>query len=171
MHRLLSTCLICLTMVGLVAAEAEAEAVAGDATAAAGADAPSAIPATASSFGGHHYLVFDEVEDLSWQSAKLACEALGGHLAVITSKEEAEFINQLANGAYLFLGATDQEEEGTWVWIDGSEWSYTNWYPDQPNDYDDEDYLATYDEGEWVDVDASGDAFWMPTGYICEWDQ
>ena len=42
----------------------------------------------------------------------------------------------------------------------------------QPNDYSgSEDYLATYDGGEWVDVDHSGAGFWMPTGYICEWDR
>ena len=40
----------------------------------------------------------------------------------------------------------------------------------QPNNYGgDENYLATYDGGEWVDVAVSGDDFWMPTGFICEW--
>ena len=40
------------------------------------------------------------------------------------------------------------------------------------NDYTGaENYLATYDGGKWVDVDVSGDDFWMPTGYICEWDR
>lgn len=36
-------------------------------------------------------------------------------------------------------------------------------------------YLGASDELEeanwaWVDVTASGSGFWMPTGYICEWD-
>jgi hypothetical protein len=40
----------------------------------------------------------------------------------------------------------------------------------QPNDYGgSEDYLATYDDGEWVDVEHEGRAFWMPTGFLCEW--
>ena len=33
-----------------------------------------------------------------------------------------------------------------------------------------EHYLATYDRGEWVDVAADGDGFWMPKGFICEWE-
>ena len=42
----------------------------------------------------------------------------------------------------------------------------------QPNNYgEDEHYLATYDDGLWVDVAAVGDSFWMPIGCICEWDE
>ena len=82
----------------------------------------------------------------------------------------AEFIARLADGRYLFLGASDAGEEGTWVWIDGSPWEFTFWMSGQPNDYGgSEDYLATYDDGEWVDVEREGASFWMPTGYLCEW--
>jgi hypothetical protein len=42
----------------------------------------------------------------------------------------------------------------------------------QPNDYGgSEAFLATYDDGEWVDVEGKGEAFWMPTGFICEWSR
>ena len=42
----------------------------------------------------------------------------------------------------------------------------------QPNNWSgDEHYLGTYDGGEWVDVWAEGDDFWMPTGFLCEWDE
>ena len=121
-------------------------------------------------FGGHHYLLVDDVEDLSWDKAKQQCEDWGAHLVVVTQAAEAAFIAKLCDERYMYLGASDAAEEGTWVWVDGSEWDFTHWHKGQPNDYaGGENYLATYDRGEWVDVDGSGDDFWMPTGYICEW--
>jgi len=48
---------------------------------------------------------------------------------------------------------------------------YTCWMSGQPKNHGgNENYLATYDKGEWVDVAAEGDGFWTPTGFICEWD-
>jgi len=93
-------------------------------------------------------------------------------LAVVTDEEEAAFVAGLCDGRYMYLGATDRDEEGTWTWVDGTPWDYTNWMDGQPNDYNgEEDYLATYDDGEWVDVSVSGSGFWMPTGFICEWSR
>ena len=137
----------------------------------AGQDAGDAIPDDAVAFGNHHYLLVDEVEDLSWSNARQACADRNATLAVITTRDEAEFIGELCEGRYMYLGATDEAEEGSWIWIEGSEWDFTYWMDGQPNDYSGhENYLATYDDGEWVDVDADGEGFWMPTGYICEWD-
>jgi hypothetical protein len=128
------------------------------------------IPDGAVEFGGHHYLLVDGVEDLSWDGARARCSALGGTLAVVTSEAEASFIAELCDGRYMYLGATDNESEGEWTWVDGTPWDFTHWMSGQPNDYGGtEDYLATYDEGRWVDVAGAGDGFWMPTGFICEW--
>ena len=88
----------------------------------------------------------------------------------MTSQKEAEFVAGLSDGRYLFLGGSDAEEEGHWQWVDGSPWEFTYWMQGQPNDYTGkENYLATYDDGEWVDVDHAGKSFWMPTGFLCEW--
>ena len=129
-------------------------------------------PATATAHAGHHYQVYDPVDEVSWQKGRDACSKLGGHLATIGDVDEAEFIAKLADERYLFLGASDVTDEGTWVWVDGTRWGYTRWLKGQPNDYGgSEDYLATYDGGDWVDVEESGEDFWMPTGYVCEWDR
>ena len=130
------------------------------------------IPEGAVEFGGHHYLLFDKVEDLSWANSRKHCADQGGTLAVVTSSEEADFIAGLCDGRYMFLGASDKETEGSWVWVDGTNWGFANWMDGQPNDYGGtEDYLATYDEGLWVDVEDAGSGFWMPTGFICEWSE
>ena len=133
---------------------------------------PPPPPEDAVEFNSHHYRLVDEVENVSWTSARQACEADGAHLAVVTSIEEAGFIATLCDERYMYLGGSDQTEEGLWAWVDGTPWEFTHWMTGQPNDYSgSEDYLATYDGGEWVDVDHSGEDFWMPTGYICEWDR
>ena len=91
-------------------------------------------------------------------------------MALVTSLGEAGFIAGLCDGRYMFLGASDSEAEGEWKWVDGTSWEFTHWMDGQPNDYGGrEDYLATYDDGEWVDVESRGGGFWMPTGFICEW--
>jgi hypothetical protein len=127
-------------------------------------------PADAVSFNGHWYKAFDE--DTSWHEAKKRCEAKGGYLACIETKAEQEFIAKLADGRYLSLGATDEGQEDTWVWVNGAKFGYSCWMSGQPNNYGgNEHYLATYDGGDWVDVADDGGGFWMPTGYICEWER
>ncbi|MGQ9487370.1 MAG: PEP-CTERM sorting domain-containing protein [Armatimonadota bacterium] len=41
-----------------------------------------------------------------------------------------------------------------WQWVTGEPWTYTNWYPGQPNDYlgpGSEQYLVIYTNGSWHD--------------------
>jgi hypothetical protein len=126
-------------------------------------------PEDARAFGGHWYKVF--YEDGTWHEKKARCEAMGGYLACIETRKEQAFIAKLAKGDNLSLGATDEASEGDWVWVNGAPFKYTCWLEGQPNNWGgDENYLATYDDGEWVDVAADGDDFWMPTGFICEWN-
>lgn len=129
-----------------------------------------AAPADATAFGGHHYKVYEQ--NVSWHEAKARCEKLGGHLATVGSKQEHAFINKLADGRYLFLGATDEENEGQWEWVDDTEWEFTDWLGGQPNNsFGSEHYLSTFDGGGWNDATAEGDDWWSPSGYICEWDR
>jgi hypothetical protein len=126
-------------------------------------------PADAKPFKGHWYKVFDGGG--SWHEKKKKCEAMGGYLCCIESEEEQAFIAELADGRYLSLGATDEDHEDRWTWVNGAAFDYTCWMGGQPNNYGDcEHFLATYDDGEWVDVACEGDDFWMPTGFICEWE-
>ncbi len=131
-------------------------------------------PADAMAFGGHWYKVYDDPnQDLSWHEKKALCEKMGGYLACIESAEEQRFVAELVGDKYVSLGATDEKAEGVWVWVNGSPWEYTAWFPAprQPNNYaGEEHYLSTYDDGLWADVAAEGYEFWMPVGYLCEWE-
>ena len=107
------------------------------------------------------------LETNSWQGARDAALALGGHLAIIDSPAENECLanwvasqssaiksvsSALSSGGgvhYVWLGATDDFSEGTWKWVDGqliSGTSYKNWgsgpLGTEPDNLGNQDYLA-----------------------------
>ena len=129
-----------------------------------------AHPADAKGFNGHWHKAFEE--DVTWHEADKKCRAMGGYLACIESEAEQAFIAKLTDDRYLYLGATDEQQEGTWAWVNGSKFRYPCWMGGQPNNWGgDEHYLPTYGGGDWVDVPDEGDGFWMPIGFICEWQK
>jgi len=56
----------------------------------------------------------------------------------------------------VWLGATDVNTEGSWQWVTGELWSYTAWASDQPDNSNDEDYLAFWTNNrDWNDYSIS----------------
>ena len=72
--------------------------------------------------------VFDVIEGkYSWHEAVADAKKNGGHLATITSKVENLLIFDFLTKKYskipcLWLGATDEKEEGKWTWVTGEPW-------------------------------------------------
>ena len=122
---------------------------------------------------GHYYQRFDTFK--YWTDARDYCQSVNGHLATITSRSEDDFVNQnlvqnLAQpGAPVLLGGTDRISEGTWQWITGEAWSYADWAPGQPDNNNEQDYLAYWNNptypGQWDD---SYGGVLLP--FICEWN-
>ncbi len=114
------------------------------------------------------------VPDVStWSEAKDHALSQGGHLATITSATEWDAIQRVvgrnANGLDLWLGATDELQEGVWKWVTGEAWNYTRWYPGEPNNNENEDFLElnhpSASIGSWNDYrNIAGD----PLGYLFE---
>lgn len=82
-------------------------------------------------FNGHSYQRFDTVMD--WTAAKSFCEVKGSHLATITTSAENDFVTANFLPNYVWLGGSDASSEGTWTWITGETWSYSNWGSGEPN--------------------------------------
>ncbi|WP_114375415.1 lectin-like protein [Elioraea thermophila] len=108
--------------------------------------------------GNWYRLVEDSTS--GWTAARARAQTeFGGDLATITSAGEQLFVNSaLFGGSSPFnetlrgswwLGGTDAESEGTWTWVTGEPWSFTNWGSGQPDnnssfpfgDANGEDYL------------------------------
>jgi len=95
-------------------------------------------------------------DSLSRNSAEAACETLGGTLASITSADMNSELVSLAGGNSVWIGLSDQSTEGTYVWEDGSEPTYTSWASGEPNDYGGaEDCVEMWSSGNWNDDSCS----------------
>lgn len=132
------------------------------------------IPAEVMNWGYHSYAWFDHCE--TWQEAEEYCEALGGHLAVISSPEENEAVyNYVRLRGYenAFIGYSDSEIEGVWRWVNGERSDYTNWNEGEPNAFtNDEDYarFTGLNSGVWNDSEYSARDEDGLIGFVCEWD-
>jgi len=67
-------------------------------------------------------------ESLFWSEAELKCQSLGGHLASVTSNNTHDYLHlhEKTPGG-IWIGGTDQSEEGNWTWTDCSPWNFTRW--------------------------------------------
>ncbi len=125
----------------------------------------SRFPAGAVSFRGKKYLVYDD--NISWNRARVRCTDADGQLAVVPDEATQDFLTELAQGRSLWLGASDQKKEGTWIWVDGTKMEYRAFATSQPNNAGDgQDFLYFRSGGFWYDADDKDDII---QGYICEW--
>ncbi len=130
---------------------------------------PREVPADATRLGNRWFKIYDE--KISWDTAKRKCEHLGGRLAVVPDQATWSLLSSMIGKAKVWLGASDAETEGRWVWVDGTPMGFAEWMKDQPNNRGNEDYLHTWD-GEWNDIKRDGrwanDKMFVG-GYVCEW--
>ena len=97
----------------------------------------------------------------------------GWYLATITSSEEKDYLVGVISGLNeknlngYWLGGNDVASEGTFVWENGEDFSYSNWGAYQPSNNNrfgqNENYLSIWDNGEFND---SNENYCL--GYILE---
>jgi hypothetical protein len=122
---------------------------------------------------------------ITWEEANGAARAMGGHLAVIRSAAENEYVYSLIanDDRFWYMGGGSgwgpwlggyqppgsPEPAGGWRWVTNDPFSYNNWAPGEPNNYDGEDRihffgLGTLKSPKWNDVKQN----WKMKGYIVE---
>ncbi|KAL7855937.1 hypothetical protein AOLI_G00195410 [Acnodon oligacanthus] len=82
-------------------------------------------------FSSHIYYITTEKK--IWSKSRQDCRERGADLAIINSREEQEFISRNFGGSEAWIGLTDQSEEGTWKWVDGSPLTTPFWGKREPN--------------------------------------
>ena len=85
-------------------------------------------------------------------------------LVCISDSIENNFVSNLLPSQEFWIGFTDEANEGTFVWVDGSSTTYTKWAPGEPSNSgpnNNEDYTLintgeggmNQSDGYWNDAD------------------
>ncbi|XP_033107156.1 macrophage mannose receptor 1-like [Anneissia japonica] len=104
----------------------------------------------------------------TFSDSKKACEDMDSVLTSILNPNEESFLSVRLNAEAFYIGLTDQQTEGTFLWIDGNPLSFTNWQKNEPNNADTgEDCVEIYggnvQKGAWNDIPCS-----YQRGMICK---
>ncbi len=101
-------------------------------------------------FNGSQY--YCSVGQDLWTNAQAVCVNNGGHLAVINTPEENQFLANILTNQSAFIGLSDAQNEGNFQWVNGDPLNYTNWYTGQPNNFNgNQDYVELMPDGQWND--------------------
>jgi len=116
---------------------------------------------------GHYYYQISS-GPIDFDTAKSVAESytfqgVQGHLATIQDAQENDFL-ATTFGARAWLGAiqdvnspTYSEPSGGWTWITGEAFTFSNWAPGEPNDFNgNEEYLEVFSTGEFNDQAQTG---------------
>jgi hypothetical protein len=132
-------------------------------------------------FAGHRYRYVGKT--CGWMEAKDMAEQMGGHLAVITSKEEDEAVRQAFKHHLkastdpmesLWLGASRPDAASPWRWVTGEPFGYVNWANAEPDlNTGEPPWVLTYRDRAalWRDDGVTLDGRPLQhKGFIIEWD-
>ena len=102
----------------------------------------------------------------SWTAAENFAQLLGGHLVSINSQAEQDFVwtsfgNLGGVDRRVWIGFTDRNSEGAFVWSDGSPAKYTNWNAGEPNNSGGVEHYAELlgSSGRWNDLNEAGSGY------------
>jgi formylglycine-generating enzyme required for sulfatase activity len=147
--------------------------------------APAPIAATTrdtDTFNGHRYQ-FVLKPAMPWAEAKVQAERMGGYLAVITSREEDEWVRELLKphltntNHHCWLGASCDVKRGAWRWVTGEPFSFTSWAGGEPSYHATPPWGLNYHRRPdttfgWNDSSprevVAAD---LTVGYLVEWDR
>lgn len=73
---------------------------------------------------GHYYKVLDCGD---WEQCEAQALGLGAYLVTINDQAENDWLVNTFGTTYFWIGFSDYQQEGNWVWTSGEPVTYTNW--------------------------------------------
>ena len=114
---------------------------------------------------GHAYI---RIRCKSLEDAQERAAAEGAHLVAINDAAEQKWLSGLFGNHLYWIGLSDAEKEGEWVWQNGEPFTYENWgakhnFPRSTLSREEKDSaVMTFMNGQWHVV-GPGDLFWRVT--------
>ena len=129
-------------------------------------------------YNGHTYFAYETSAIDTYREAEEYCESLGGHLAVINDDDENtalyDYVFKHLGLPSAYFGLSDENQEDSWEWIDGTPYSYENWLSGEPdNQRGVEDYALFYYKDTaytWNDGDFGKDPTTGTVIFLIEWE-
>jgi len=101
-------------------------------------------------YNGHTY-VREAGASRTWWDAQTYAHSLGGELVTINDQAEQDWLYGQFGSQDTWIGLNDAAADETWVWADGEEVVYTNWYSGEPNTTSHDAAYMHYGNGQWYD--------------------
>ena len=108
-------------------------------------------------YNGNRYVLTEGAK--SWEAAQAEARNLGGNLVTINNAAEEQWLKQtFGEDENLWIGFNDRSQEGTFEWVSGEAVTYTNWDPNEPNNFGGDEDFATMNfswRKQWNDASGS----------------
>ena len=99
-------------------------------------------------FNGSNYYVSND--QAKWEKAISAASNTNGHLVKIETEAENNFLKQQLNPDFYLIGLNDNDNEGSFVWTDGSAATYSNFQVNSGNSIHNNYVVFNGWEGSWI---------------------
>nr|XP_015195921.1 PREDICTED: C-type lectin domain family 4 member E-like isoform X4 [Lepisosteus oculatus] len=78
-------------------------------------------------------------DEMTWEESSTNCSRMGGHLVMIETQTEQEFLTKSSGSSHTWIGLSDLAVEGDWRWINGLHPTQRFWFSHEPDDWKGED--------------------------------
>ncbi|XP_030018775.1 galactose-specific lectin nattectin-like [Sphaeramia orbicularis] len=82
-------------------------------------------------YGDSYYVYVKRAAN--WVTAQRLCVSYGGSLVSLRNSREEAFVKLLAKNRYAWIGLSDAQQAGVWLWMGGARYSYSNWCRREPS--------------------------------------
>lgn len=101
----------------------------------------------------------------NFEKGKSLCAKAGGVLASPRNEAENTALKDLVSpSTQAYIGVSDAQTEGRFMYVSGGPLTYSNWKPGEPNNMKNEDCAVIEGSGKWNDLDCSNSNIFI----ICE---
>lgn len=101
----------------------------------------------------------------NFEKGKSLCAKAGSVLASPRNEAENTALKDLVDpSSQAYIGISDAQTEGRFMYLSGGPLTYSNWKPGEPNNHKNEDCAVIEDSGKWNDLDCSNSNIFI----ICE---